>query len=52
MVNEDKIFPINHESRLIFTQDGESTSYISEFADESINEDSFDIGYKVTGSDE
>lgn len=52
VVNEDKIFPINHESRLIFTQDGEPTSYISEFADESLNEDSFDIGYKVTGSDE
>ena len=51
-VKEDKIFPINHESRLIFTEEGEPTSYISEFADEAINEDSFDIGYKTKGSDE
>lgn len=52
IVDDGKVFPIDHVTRLIFISKGEIQSYSSEFADEAINEDSFDIGYKLTGNNE
>lgn len=51
---DGKIFPTDHDCRLIFSSDSESNfqSYVSEFADESVNEDSFEIGYKNASNDE
>ena len=46
-----KIFPTDHDCRLMFTSEGNVQSYVSEFADESVNEDSFEIGYKNASND-
>lgn len=49
-----KIFPTDHDCRLMFSSNSEINvqSYVSEFADESVNEDSFEIGYKNASSNE
>ncbi len=51
---DGKIFPTDHDCRLMFSADSENEvqSYMSEFADESVNEDSFEIGYKNASDDE
>lgn len=46
IMEDGKIFPTNHDCRLIFVSEGEIQSYVTEFADESVNEDSFEIEYK------
>ncbi len=51
-IGSKKIFPTDHDCRLMFVLKGETQSYISEFADEALNEDSFDIEYKLIGNDE
>lgn len=45
-MEDGKIFPTNHDCRLMFVSEGEIQSYITEFADETVNEDSFEIEYK------
>ena len=47
-----KIFPTDHNCRLMFSAKDEVLSYVSEFADESVNEDSFEIGYKNASNEE
>jgi len=51
---DGKIFPTDHDCRLMFSSDSENEvqSYMSEFADESVNEDSFEIGYKNASNEE
>lgn len=51
---DGRIFPADHDCRLMFSADSENEiqSYMSEFADESVNEDSFEIGYKDASNDE
>ena len=53
-MEDGKIFPTDHDCRLMFSSDleNEVQSYMSEFADESVNEDSFEIGYKNASNDE
>lgn len=46
VMEDGKIFPTNHDCRLMFVPEGEIPSYVTEFADESVNEDSFEIEYK------
>ena len=52
VIKSGKIFPTNHDCRLMFTSKGEIQSYVSEFADESVNEDSFEIEYKDASNEE
>lgn len=53
-MEDGKIFPADHDCRLMFSSDSENEvqSYMSEFADESVNEDSFEIGYKNASNEE
>lgn len=53
-MEDGKVFPTDHDCRLMFSSDLENNvqSYMSEFADESVNEDSFEIGYKNASDDE
>ncbi|MBP3947201.1 hypothetical protein [Psychrobacter sp. K31L] len=53
-MEDGKIFPTDHDCRLMFSSDseGEVQSYMSEFADDSVNEDSFEIGYKNASNEE
>ncbi|MGP5435336.1 hypothetical protein [Psychrobacter alimentarius] len=54
VMDDGKIFPTDHDCRLMFSSDSENEvqSYMSEFADESVNEDSFEIGYKNASNEE
>jgi len=53
-MDDGKIFPTDHDCRLMFSSDSENEvqSYMSEFADDSVNEDSFEIGYKNASNEE